>query len=52
MTHFQRGPDLLYRNDGPVGPGGAHAFTDVALEAGTVRPGEVSKASTSSSAPG
>lgn len=26
--------DLLYRNDGPVGPGGAWQFTEVAIDAG------------------
>jgi len=27
------GPDVLYRNDGPVGPGGAYEFTDVTVSA-------------------
>jgi hypothetical protein len=36
VVNFQRGLDLLYRNDGPAGPGGAHVFTDVALQANTV----------------
>ena len=36
VVNFQRGLDLLYRNDGPAGPGGAFVFTDVALQAGTV----------------
>lgn len=35
VVNFQRGPDVLYRNDGPVGPGGAYRFTDVTLSAGT-----------------
>ena len=35
VVNFQRGLDVLYRNDGPVGPGGAHRFTDVTATAGT-----------------
>ena len=27
------GPDVLYRNDGPVGPGGVYEFTDVTVSA-------------------
>ena len=35
IVNFGGGSDVLYRNDGPVGPGGAHAFTDVTAPAGT-----------------
>ncbi|MDY7109317.1 MAG: CRTAC1 family protein [Planctomycetota bacterium] len=34
VVHFSDGLDALYRNNGPVGPGGAYTFTDVADEAG------------------
>lgn len=34
-VNFGAGTDVLYRNDGPVGPGGQHVFTDVTLSAGT-----------------
>ncbi len=34
IVSFGSGPDVLYRNDGPVGPGGAYQFTDVAAAAG------------------
>jgi len=36
VVNFQRGLDVLYRNDGPVGPNGSHVFTDVTGPAGTV----------------
>jgi hypothetical protein len=35
VVNFQRGLDVLYRNDGPVGPAGAFVFTDVTRTAGT-----------------
>jgi hypothetical protein len=35
VVNFQRGPDALYRNEGPVGMDGSHVFTDVTLQAGT-----------------
>jgi hypothetical protein len=35
VVNFDRGFDALYRNDGPVGPGGAYRFTDVTRAAGT-----------------
>jgi hypothetical protein len=35
VVNFGDGPDVLYRNDGPVGPGGAYRFTDVTVSAGT-----------------
>ncbi|MHC4590010.1 MAG: CRTAC1 family protein [Planctomycetota bacterium] len=35
VVQFSVGPDLLYRNNGPVGPGGAYTFTDIAASAGT-----------------
>ena len=34
VTNFGTGPDVLYRNNGPVGPGGVTTFTDVAFDAG------------------
>ena len=34
VVSFGNGPDVLYRNDGPVGPGGAYRFTDVTVPAG------------------
>ena len=34
VVTFMAGPDVLYRNDGPVGPGGEFQFTDVAASAG------------------
>jgi hypothetical protein len=34
MVTFNTGPDLLYRNNGPIGPDGEHTFTDVATMAG------------------
>ncbi len=35
VVSFGSGPDVLYRNDGPTGPGGTHVFTDVTMTAGT-----------------
>jgi hypothetical protein len=35
VVQFGPGPDQLYRNDGPVGPGGEYVFTDIAGAAGT-----------------
>jgi hypothetical protein len=35
VVNFDGGPDVLYRNDGPVGAGGAYRFTDVTRTAGT-----------------
>jgi hypothetical protein len=35
VVNFDAGLDVLYRNDGPVGPGGAYRFTDVTVSAGT-----------------
>ncbi len=35
VVSFGVGPDVLYRNDGPVGPGGAYVFTDITQTAGT-----------------
>jgi hypothetical protein len=35
VVNFQRGPDVLYRNDGPSGPGGVWAFTDITQSADT-----------------
>lgn len=35
VVNFGAGLDVLYRNDGPVGPGGAYTFTDVTNDAGT-----------------
>lgn len=35
VVNFQRGFDVLYRNDGPVEPGGTFQFTDVTVAAGT-----------------
>ena len=35
VVNFNAGPDALYRNDGPVGPGGAYRFTDITTAAGT-----------------
>ncbi len=34
VVNFDRGPDVLYRNDGPVGAGGAYRFSDVTETAG------------------
>jgi len=36
VVTFSTGLDALYRNDGPVGPGGAYTFTDIAATAGIV----------------
>ncbi len=36
VVNFQSGPDALYRNDGPTGPSGEYAFTDIAATAGIV----------------
>ena len=35
VVNFGGGPDVLYRNDGPVGPGGAYRFSDRTSAAGT-----------------
>jgi hypothetical protein len=35
VVNFQRGLDVLYRNDGPVAPGGDYRFTDITNSAGT-----------------
>ena len=35
VVNFGEGPDVLYRNDGPVGAEGVYRFTDVTQEAGT-----------------
>ncbi len=35
VVNFDVGPDVLYRNDGPVGPGGAYRFTDITAAART-----------------
>jgi len=35
VVNFGGGLDVLYRNDGPVGPGGAYRFTDITRVAGT-----------------
>ncbi len=35
VVNFHTGLDALYRNDGPVGPGGAYEFTDVTVSAQT-----------------
>ena len=35
VVNFSGGLDVLYRNDGPVGPGGAYRFTDITRNAGT-----------------
>ncbi len=35
VVNFDVGPDVLYRNDGPVGPDGAYRFTDITTTAGT-----------------
>jgi hypothetical protein len=35
VVNFNDGPDVLYRNDGPVGPGGAYRFTDITTMART-----------------
>jgi hypothetical protein len=35
VVNFNVGADVLYRNDGPVGPGGAYRFTDITTAAGT-----------------
>lgn len=34
VVSFSEGPDVLYRNDGPIGAGGEHVFTDIAMSAG------------------
>ena len=34
VVTFPSGPDVLYRNDGPIGAGGETVFTDVAAAAG------------------
>jgi len=34
VVNFDRGLDVLYRNDGPVGAGGAYRFSDVTVSAG------------------
>ncbi len=34
VVTFSSGTDVLYRNDGPTGPGGAYVFTDVTAPAG------------------
>lgn len=34
VVSFGGGPDVLYRNNGPVGPGGEFTFTDIAVSAG------------------
>ena len=36
VVSFNSGPDVLYRNDGPVGPGSQPTFTDIAAVAGIV----------------
>jgi len=36
VVNFQRGLDILYRNEGPVGADRSWVFTDVTLQAGTV----------------
>jgi hypothetical protein len=35
VVNFSGGLDVLYRNDGPVGPGGAYQFTDITRTART-----------------
>ena len=35
VVNFRGGSDVLYRNDGPTGPGGQYVFSDVTLDAGT-----------------
>jgi hypothetical protein len=35
VVNFNAGPDVLYRNEGPVGPGGVYVFSDVTEAAGT-----------------
>jgi hypothetical protein len=35
VVNFGEGPDVLYRNDGPIGPGGTYRFSDVTSAAGT-----------------
>lgn len=35
VVNFGDGPDVLYRNDGPIGPGGTHRFTNATSAAGT-----------------
>ena len=35
VVNFSGGLDVLYRNDGPTGPGGAYRFTDITRAAGT-----------------
>ena len=35
VVNFDTGPDVLYRNEGPVGPGGAYRFTDITSMART-----------------
>ncbi len=34
VVNFDRGPDVLYRNDGPIGAGGAYRFSDITETAG------------------
>ncbi len=34
VVNFGNGPDALYENNGPIGPGGEYVFTDIALDAG------------------
>jgi hypothetical protein len=36
VVNFGTGPDALYRNDGPTGPGGVHSFTDVTAPSGVI----------------
>ncbi len=35
VVNFSSGADVLYRNDGPVGPEGEYVFSDVTADAGT-----------------
>ncbi len=35
VVSFGTGPDVLYRNDGPSGPGGTYVFTNITMAAGT-----------------
>ena len=39
VVSFGMGPDALYRNDGPTGPGGVYRFTDVTVTAGVTDQG-------------
>ncbi len=34
VVNFNSGPDVLYRNDGPIGAGGEYVFTNIAASAG------------------